>query len=108
MGAPPPVLPYSPQGATMPSSHAQDLQTSGAASVGGGPHDGATSGRGNIRSGDPGETTRVTFNYGLRAPGHMLESVSMSFRYLAGYTPREGVERAASTVKVLLVDASRQ
>jgi len=100
----PPVLPYSPQGATMPSTKSQNLQTSGAASVSGGPRDGATSGGGNIRSGDPGETTRVTFAYGLQAPGHMLDSVSMSFRYLAGYSSGQ----TASTVDVLLVDAARQ
>lgn len=102
----PPVLPYSPQGAVMPSTKAADLQTSGAASVGTGPRDSATSGLSNIRSGDPGQTTRVTFASALKAPGHLLDSVSMSFRYLAGYTPPEGAERKASSVDVLLVNAA--
>merc|ERR1711959_459263 len=98
------MIPYNPQGAIVPSSTAADLLTQGSASITGGPQDAGTSGHANIRSGNPGQTSRVFLRSGLIAPGHVIDTVTLSFRYVAGYQGG----RMAPTADVLLVNASSQ
>lgn len=104
----PPVIPYGPQGATVPSVTAADLQTEGSASITNAPHDASTSGQANIRSGNPGSTSRILFRSALIAPGHVIDKISLSFRYVAGYTPAAGQTKVAPTIDVVLVNASSQ
>ena len=61
----------------------------------GGPKDAKCSG-GNIRSGNPGGHALLTIGSGLLAPGHVIDTVSLSFRYAAGYAPAKGATKAAS------------
>ena len=42
----------------------------------------------------------------MLAPGYLIQKMSLSFRYAAGYTPGAGEQKKASTVRVLLSDAS--
>ena len=43
--------------------------------------------------------------YGLDSLGHTLDSLSLGFRYIAGYTPPEGQPKLAANVTVQLTDA---
>ncbi len=103
-----PPVPYDPAGATTPSSSAADFLVSRGASVGAGRRDAATSGVANIRSGNPGDVSRVTIGTGfVGGHGHRLDSARLSFRYSTGYTPQPGDPREAPTVRVILVDAEQ-
>jgi hypothetical protein len=42
----------------------------------------------------------------MLAPGYLIDKISLRFRYSAGYTPGPGANITASTVRVLLSDAS--
>jgi len=95
-----PPVPYSPSGAVVPSNSAGDIDAESPASVGGGPGDTATSGTANIRSGSPGQTSIIRIGTGLVGAGHKLDSVSMQFRYVAGYTG----PGTPSTLKVVVLD----
>ena len=101
-----PPLPYTPGGASLPSNAPGDFGLFAGASItpGGNRKDNATSGTSSIRSGERGTTSTVTIGTGLRAPGHLIDSVQMSFRYLAGYTPPPGKTAAAATVQIVLID----
>jgi len=59
----------------------------------------------NFRSGGPGGVGLVSSKHAIVSDGHTLDSVSMSFRYVAGYTPGPGRQANASTVSVQLLDA---
>jgi len=99
----PSVVPYSPQGCLVPSSSAVDLATQGSAFIGGGPRDASTSSQAIIHSVGAGGSSRIVLRSSLFAPGHTIDSVSLSFRYIAAYDGK-----LASTANVLLVNASDQ
>lgn len=104
---PPPPMPFSPDGATLPSSAADDFKLRGGASLSTGPKDDVTSGA-NLRTGSPGEIGLIRLNTGVVGAGHRIDSVSLSFRYLAGYTPHENQTKVAATANLLLLDAATQ
>jgi len=98
-----PQVPYNPGGAVVPSSSAADFDSEGA-SISGGRSDDSTSGSALLRTGGPGQTTTIRIGSGILGEGHHLDSVSMSFRYTAGYTPSEGQTKQAPVVKVQILD----
>ena len=100
-----PPLPYQPGGVTVPSSAAADLDLQGAAMISAGPRDTSCSGT-NVRSGSPGGTGIILIGHGLLAAGHLIDSVSLSFRYAAGYSPAANETKQAATVAVQLRAAS--
>merc|ERR1739848_388706 len=100
---------FDPVGAIVPSNAAGDFDIpqswqSHGASITTGPKDNATSGIANIRTGGPGDVATIRMGSGLIGDGHHIESISMSFRYVAGYASGDNVKDP--TVRVLLVDAS--
>ena len=99
------TIPFSPDGATIPTDSIADFAFTGGASGAGGPKDPSCSG-GNIRTGGPGGVARVELDHPMLAPGYTIDSVALRFRYVAGYTPPAGKQVNASTVSVLLTDAS--
>ena len=99
------TIPFSPDGATIPTDSIADFAFTGGASGAGGPKDPSCSG-GNIRTGDPGGVARVELDHPMLAPGYTIDSIALRFRYVAGYTPPAGKQANASTVSVLLTDAS--
>merc|ERR1712167_565251 len=83
-----------------------DFKFYGGASLTEGPSDNYTSGVANIRSGSPGEIGSIRIRTGIVGDdGHRLDNFSLSFRYLAGYTPKKNQTRLAATVTVLFLDA---
>ena len=99
------TVPFSADGAVIPSMSAADFSYGGGSSSSDGPRDVACSGP-NIRSGNPGGVSRVTFDHPMLAPGYLIDKISLHFRYSAGYTPGPGANITASTVRVLLSDAN--
>jgi len=71
-----------------------------------GPRDDLTTGAANLRSGGPGGVgvIRVGSPAGIVGHGHRIDSISMSFRYLAGYTVADPSLVRASTVRLLVLD----
>ena len=61
-------------------------------------------GASDIRSGEPHATSTALNAHPINGKGHLLSGVSLSFRYVAGYTPKEGASQA-SVVTMSLVDA---
>jgi hypothetical protein len=59
-----------------------------------------------LRSGNPGETTMAILDHPIYGEGHAITKVSMSFRYLAGFTPDKGKTKIGSTLSLLLIDAA--
>lgn len=59
-----------------------------------------------IRSGNPQEVTTAQLAVPIYGLGHYLSSVSLSFQYVAGYTPPAGTHVSGSTLQILLVDAT--
>lgn len=98
-----PPVPYDPSGATVNSSSPLDFGLSGGARITHGHTDAATSGA-SIRTGGPGQVSRIQIGSGLIGEGHQLDAVHLQFRYEAGYTPAEGQHKAAATVRLLLAD----
>lgn len=99
------IAPSKTANATVPTTSLVDYAfASGAASVSG-PRDAACSGT-NIRSGNPGVTSQIQLTHPLLAPGFTIDTLSLQFRYSAGYTPAPGRSANASTVSVLLVSTS--
>jgi alpha-galactosidase len=94
---------YAAGGVTVPSSSAGDFDMTGGAAASGGRPDKETSGA-NIRTGGPGGTGLIRIGTGLLAKGHSISTLSMSFRYVAGYTPAPGQTKKAPVVKVVLLD----
>jgi alpha-galactosidase len=94
-----PPVPYNPAGAIVPSSSAGDIDAISPAAMKQGPSDNFTSGQ-NIRSGNPGQVSRVLIGSGIIGSGHEISSVQMSFRYVAGYT---GYGKAP-TVRLVVLD----
>ena len=80
---------YTAANATVPSASIADLAFSGGSGAAGGPKDAACSG-GNIRTGNPGVVSRIQLDHPLLAPGYTVTSLSLAFRYAAGYTPPPG------------------
>ena len=99
-----PPTPYDPSGAAVPSSSAGDFDALDGASVGRGPADAKSSGAANLRTGGPGQVSTILIGTGLVGSGHTIDSLSMSFRYSAGYT---GPGKPA-TVSVVLLDSNFQ
>jgi hypothetical protein len=94
---------YAAGGVIVPSASAGDFDATGGATTGGGRKDKETSGA-NIRSGGPGQTSLIRIGTGLLAKGHSISTLSMSFRYVAGYTPAPGQIKKPAVVKVVLLD----
>lgn len=101
-----PPTPYNPEGVTLPSTSAADFDLSGGAGITAGKPDSKTAGTSSIRSGNPGDVSLIRVGNGVIGAGHRIDSVSMSFRYLAGYTPAPNTSKAAATVRVLLLDGA--
>ena len=99
-------IPYSPSGVILPTTSPADFGLSGGASITGGRADNATSGHSSIRSGSPGQVSRIQIGAGFVGNGHKLDRVTMHFRWSAGYTPPEGQTKEAPTVRALLVDVA--
>eukprot|EP00931_Biecheleriopsis_adriatica_P060406 TRINITY_DN36279_c0_g1_i1.p1 TRINITY_DN36279_c0_g1~~TRINITY_DN36279_c0_g1_i1.p1 ORF type:complete len:429 (-),score=54.60 TRINITY_DN36279_c0_g1_i1:155-1441(-) len=97
-------VPYNPDGAEVPSNTASDINAQSPAGVGNGRADARTSGAANIRTGGPGQTSVIYIGPGIEGHGHLLTSVSMSFRYLAGYTPPDAQTKKSPIVKVQVRD----
>lgn len=54
-----------------------------------------------IRSGNPGQTTRAWVSHPLDSQGHFISQVSVDFRYVAGYD----LTKEASTLSIVVLDA---
>ena len=98
-----------PDGAklTVPSDSPGDYGMAGGAGITGGRgSDASTSGASDIRTGGPGSTSQIRIGTGvIGCQGAMaITSLSMSFRYLAGYTPAPGQTKKASVVTVQLLE----
>ena len=91
----------------LPSSSAGDFGLSGGATLTNSHSDNATSGLA-IRSGNPGTISRISIGPGLIGNGHKLDSISMQFRYEAGYTPEAGQTKQPATVRLLLTDVATE
>jgi len=98
------TVPYSAGGAVVPTLAATDFILSDGASSANGPSDPLTSGPG-LRSGNPGQTSRITLAHPLLAPGHVIASLSMSYRWIAGYSPAPGAQKDGAVVSVLLASS---
>jgi hypothetical protein len=59
-----------------------------------------------IRSGDPGGVTEAIVSHAIYGLGHDVVAVDVNFQYLAGYTPPAGGHKKASSVSVVILDAS--
>jgi hypothetical protein len=68
----------------VPSSDVGDFTASGGASGANGPSDAACSGA-NLRSGNPGGRGVLTSRHAVVGDGHVLDGVSLAFRWIAGY-----------------------
>ena len=113
----PPVA-YTPAGAVVPSKAPDDFSFesfvpgalapfSPLGSIGLGPADEKSSGLSNIRTGEPGQVCKILVGPGIIGPGHLLDSVSLAFRYSVGYTHTYGWSRfKAPTVRVYLADVT--
>jgi len=99
-----PPVPYNPAGAAIPSSSPGDFDLENGASMTASRGDNATTGHASIRTGGPGQVSLIRIGTGLTGNGHKLASVSMSFRYVAGYTPAAGQTKRAATVRVVLLE----
>ena len=99
----PPPQPFKPGGIVVPSSSAGDFNTAGGAGAATGPADKDTSGA-NLRTGSPGGIGTIRIGSGIIGKGHSITEISMSFRYIAGYTPAAGHAKKASVVKLLVLD----
>ena len=103
----PSIVSYSSSGAAIPCDPANKslFNTAGGASFVGS----ATHGYTDMRSGSPGQNSSVELNSLLVGEGHYLSSVSMAYRYIAGYgcsDPGKACNKKASTLSVALVDSS--
>merc|ERR1712085_17362 len=75
-----------------------------------GPRDNLTTGSTSLRSGHPGGVSviKVGSPAGIVGNGHRIDSISMSFRYIAGYTPKDPSLLRAPTVRLLVLDHATQ
>ena len=94
---------YTSDGVVVPSASAGDFDGTGGATTSAGPKDKETSGA-NIRTGDPGQTSLIRIGTGLLGEGHSISTLSMTFRYIAGYSPAPGQTKEPAVVKVVLLD----
>jgi hypothetical protein len=95
-----PTVPYAPGNVSLPSA-GEDFDFEGGSGMAGSELPAAAS---DIRSGDPNEVTVARLSSLLAGEGHYLEDVSLTFRYVAGYTPAPGTTAAGSTVDLVVVD----
>lgn len=91
--------------AIIPSDKPLDFEVASGAAQIGGPSDKLCSGQ-NLRTGNPGQTSQIRLAHPLLAPGYKISSISLHFRYVAGYTPGANKTAIAPTVSVLLTDAT--
>jgi len=70
---------YNPTGSVLAGSSPSDFSLTGGASVVPNGNDE------NIRSGEPGETTTVTWDTPVQDNTHVIQSVQFSYRYVTGY-----------------------
>merc|ERR1711865_251027 len=98
-----PPVPYNPSGAVVPSSSSGDIDVVSPASMSNGRSDNFTSGL-NIRSGNPGQVSSVLIGTGIIGNGHQIDSISFSFRYVAGYSPAPGQQSKAPTIRLVVLD----
>ena len=99
-----PAVEYAASGASVPSdpsNHTLFTAAGGATLMGS-----RTPGCTDIRTGSPGQNSSVTLNSQLVGEGHFITSVSLAFRYVAGYSPGKGQTKKASQVQVVLVDGT--
>lgn len=97
----PSAVEYDAHGATVPCGAKSDWILINGTDIVGSREGGAQ----DLRSGEP-HTTGVALNaHPIDGNGHLLASVSLSFRYAAGYTPGPGKTVEASTARAVLVDA---
>ena len=101
------TLPYDARGAVLPSTSPADLLYTDGASSARGPTDSRCTGR-NVRSGDPGQVGRIVFAHPLFAPGYVIDKLSLTFRYAAGYTPPAGRNVTSPTLRILLSDTNNR
>merc|ERR1712194_97772 len=75
-----------------------------------GPRDNLTTGSTSLRSGHPGGVSviKVATPAGIVGNGHRIDSISMSFRYVAGYTPKDPSLLRSPTVRLLVLDQVTQ
>ena len=99
-----PTVPYAPGTVAVPSA-GDDMTFAGGSALAASKLPQATN---DIRSGDPHLSTVARLSSALEGGGHYLEDVSLSFRYVAGYTPPAGTAAAGSTVDLVLVDTATQ
>ena len=59
-----------------------------------------------IRSGEPGETTKVIVKSEIVGEGHYLDTVTVAFRYVYGYGPAGVANPDGVTMSLVVVDAA--
>lgn len=96
---------FAPQGVHVPANVTADIDTY-TFTGGAGQGESKMAGSVDIRSGNPSENTTATPLLAIRGNGHALDTVSFSFRYVAGYTPPAGQTAVASTMTAVLVDSA--
>ena len=101
-----PEVEYSASGASVPCDPANTtLFTTAGANL----MPSKTPGFTDIRTGSPAQNSSILLNSQLVGEGHYIESVSMAFRYIAGYgcsDPEKPCNKKASTLSVSLVDVT--
>ena len=103
-----PTVEYSTSGASVPCdpSNTSLFTTAGGVALMASKTPGFT----DVRTGSPSTNSSMLLNAQLVGEGHFIESVSMSFKYIAGYgcTPSKPCTKKASTLSVALVDVTTQ
>ena len=102
----PNVVHYNASGATVPTASADDFSFGGGASAARGPADARCDGA-NVRTGNPGQVGTIISHHALLGDGHVLDAISVGFRWAAGYTPDDGAPpKKASTVSLVVMDGN--
>lgn len=99
--APSPSAKYSAAGASLTPTDAEAnfAYTDGAAAVGS-----RLPNHMDIRSGNPGETTKVVLEDEIVGQGHYLDTVTVGYKYVAGYGPIGSLD--ATTMSLVVIDAA--
>ncbi len=107
-----PLVSYSLHGAIVPSNDADDFDVKAPGDIGvgppvfpRGPPDSRSTGLQNIRTGEPGDTCIIQVGPGIIGNGHVIDTVSMTFRYSVGYHIPAGPDPGKDPmVRVYLAD----